>query len=293
MIDYQTRRKLVLKATAQAEKVRIKCKVGRTAPSDPIAISEQRGCDVRFMPLPSLEGIYAPDEPRATIILGSERSAGRRNFTCAHELGHHEFKHGMHVEELNMGRQKPSESEDEFLADMFAGSLLMPKAAVFRELKNRCIDPNKIVPIQAFELSSFFGVGYSSLIEHMTWTLSLLNSQQRKDLLKVAPKSFKSIFGSEAAFGLVIVNEHWKDRAIDLDIGDTLVLPSGAAVEDNAYMKHQGFVDEKSVFKALKRGYSRTYTEHNDWAANIRIAPKNYEGLARHRFLDDPEENIT
>ncbi|KKL21020.1 hypothetical protein LCGC14_2449670, partial [marine sediment metagenome] len=176
MMDFQTRRRLTLKAAAQAEKVRVKCKQKQADPVDPITVAEERGCEVRFMSLPSLEGIYSP-EPRSIIVLGSERHAGRRAFTCAHELGHHEFKHGMRVEELHTGGHESSNDVNEFLADMFAATLLMPKAGVLRALKTRNFDLKKIQPIQLFRLASFFGVGYGTLIEHMTWTLSLLTSQ--------------------------------------------------------------------------------------------------------------------
>ncbi len=292
MMDFQTRRNLVLKATAQAEKVRIKCKLGRSATADPIAIAEQRSCEVRFLSLPSLEGIYSPDI-KATIILGSERPAGRRAFSCAHELGHHEFKHGMRIEELNSGTQKSSKDKDEFLADMFAGSLLMPKAGVVRALKDRNFEPKKVEPIQVFRMACFLGVGYATLIEHMTWTLNLLTEQQRKVLLKTAPKALKSIFGTAPGFELVLADEEWSNRAIDLEVGDTLVLPQGSTVECDSRLKQEGVTDGQPVFRACKRGYSRAYSERSDWSANIRIAPKNYEGLARYRFLDDPEEDVT
>jgi hypothetical protein len=292
MMDFKTRRSLVLKATAQAEKVRIKCNLLRASTADPIDIADQRGCEVRFMCLPSLEGIYSP-EPRGTIILGSERPAGRRNFTCAHELGHHEFKHGMRVEDLSAGTQETSYSMDEFLADAFAGILLMPKSGVLRELKKRNFDPRQIKPIQLFRLASFFGVGYTTLIEHMTWTLSLLSSHQRESLLKTVPKSFKIDFGGDPGFDLVIADEQWKNRAIDLEVGDILVLPQGATVEDGTHLKQQSVVDGQPVFKVINRGYSRAHSEISDWAANIRISPKKYVGLARYRFLDEPEEDNT
>ena len=221
MMDFQTRRRLTLKAAAQAEKVRVKCKQKPADPVDPITIAEERGCEVRFMSLPSLEGIYSP-EPRSIIVLGSERHAGRRAFTCAHELGHHEFKHGMRVEELHTGGHESSNDVYEFLADMFAGTLLMPKAGVLRALKTRNFDLKKIQPIQVFRLASFFGVGYGTLIEHMTWTLSLLTSQQRKELLKTAPKTIKAVYGCEPKFELVIADEGWKNRAIDVEVGDSL-----------------------------------------------------------------------
>lgn len=291
MIDFKTRSNLVLKATAQAEKVRIACNLRQFSPADPIDLAEQRGCEVRFMSLPSLEGIYSP-EPRCTIILGSERFAGRRNFTCAHELGHHEFKHGMRVEELNSGSAKTVTNKEEFLADMFAGILLMPKAGVLRELAKRNFDPKRIEPIQLFKIASFLGVGYATLIEHMTWTLSLLSSHQRKLLLKTVPKSFKEVFGSDPGCGLVIADEQWENRSIDLEVGDILALPRGVTVEDDTHLKQQDSLEGQPVFKAIIRGYCRAFSEDSDWAANIRISSKKYTGLAKYRFLNDPEEDI-
>lgn len=289
-MNFQTRKKLVLKATAQAERVRLKCNLGRHETADPIVIAEQRGCEVRFMSLPSLEGIYSP-EPKPTIVLGSERPAGRRNYTCAHELGHHEFKHGMRVEELNIGGKESSNDVDEFLVDMFAGTLLMPKAGVLHEFKIRGYELQNIESIQLFKLATFFSVGYGALIEHMTWTLNLMSMQQRTELLKIAPKKHKAIFGGDPGFETVIADENWTNRAIGLEVGDTLVLPNGAVVEDGPHFERYSVVDGLPVFKAIKRGYSRTYSEKNEWAANIRIAPKNYEGLSIYRFLDDPGEN--
>jgi hypothetical protein len=289
MIDFQARRTLVLRATTEAEKLRIKCNLSRSAPVDPIDIAEQSGCEVRFMSLPSLEGIYSP-EPIATIILGSERPAGRRAYTCAHELGHHVFNHGMRVEELKSDSQSVK-ATDEFLADMFAGILLMPKSGVLRELKIRNFDPTKLKPIEVFRLASFFGVGYSTLIEHMTWTLNLLNSQRRKELLNTEPKELKANYGGSPGCELVMADVGWTNRAIDLEVGDILVLPHRSIVDINSRLEHQGVVDGQPVFRVHKRGYSRAYSECSDWAANIRIAPKNYGGLAKYRFLDDPEED--
>ena len=295
MMDFQARRNLVLKATAQAEIIRVKSNVSGTETVDPIDIAEQRGCDIRFMSLPSLEGIYSP-EPRPTIVLGSERPAGRRAFTCAHELGHHEFKHGMRVEKLNTDSSKSSEDSDEFLADVFAGILLMPKAGIHRALKARHYELKKITPIQLFRLASFFGVGYTTLIVHMTWTLSLLDSHHGKRMTVAAHKILKEIkkhFGGESGYELVLTDEAWSGRAIDLEVGDTLVLLRGAVVESGKHLQQQGIVDGQPVFKVVARGYSRAYSKTSEWAANIRIAPKHYEGLAQYRFLDDPEEHNT
>ena len=91
---------------------------------------------------------------------------------------------------------------------------------------------------------------------------------------------------------MVIADEQWINRAIDLEVGDILALPKGGTVEDDTHLKQQDNLDGQPVFKAIKRGYSRAYSEDSDWAANIRISSKNYTGLAKYRFLNDPEEDI-
>lgn len=285
------RRELILRAAAHAENVRIACNIARTASVDPLLLAEKRDCEVWFMSLPSLEGVYSPT-PRSVIILGSQRPRGRRSFTCAHELGHHEFKHGARVEELNDGRFQRNKDPDEFLADMFAAFLLMSQGSVRRAFKNRQIQPNSVEPMQVFRLSCYFGVGYSTLIDHMTLTLGLLLPQQRESLLQTQPKELKAQFGGSPHSEVVLVDEFWRDRAVDLEIGDILVLHQGVVVEDGPRLTPHGTIDGQEIFKAASRGYIRAFHKNSGWAVNIRVASRYYKGLARYRFLEDPEESI-
>ena len=94
---------------------------------------------VIFISAPSLEGMYSP-EPRPAIILNSERPAGRRRFTCAHEIGHHIFQHGYRIDELTE-ENSSSTSPEEFLAQRFASALLMPKIAVDSAFARRSWSP--------------------------------------------------------------------------------------------------------------------------------------------------------
>jgi Zn-dependent peptidase ImmA (M78 family) len=288
-MDSIARKQLVLKAAAQAEYVRMRCSINRLATVDPIWVAKQRGCEVRYMSLPSLEGVYST-APRPVIILGSERPAGRRVYTCMHELGHHEFGHGMRVDELKSGEVHTSKDPDEFLADMFAATLLMSQASIRHSLKARGFDTTRLEPMQVFRLASFFGVGYSTLIDHMTLTLGLLSLHQRVHLKKIVPKELKAQFGCAPQSEVVLTDEFWLDRAVDMEIGDILVLHRGAIVEDNPRISQHGVIDGQPTFRAVSRGYLRAFHKNNDWAVNIRIAPKQYEGLAHYRFLDDPEE---
>ncbi len=147
-------------------------------------------------------------------------------------MGHHEFKHGTRVEKLNAGRFQGDKDPDEFLADMFAAFLLMSQGSIRRALKDRHIQPQGVNPMQVFRLACYLGVGYGTLIDHMTWTLRLLDPHQREGLLQVQPKELKAQLGGLPQSEVVLVDGFWRDRAVDLEIGDILVLHQGAAVED-------------------------------------------------------------
>ena len=125
-MDFSTRRQLTLKAAKHAQIVRNRCKIRQGAAIDPISVAETCGCEVRFMALSSLEGIYSP-APKPVIVLGSERPAGRRAYTCAHEIGHNEFEHGTRIDEYVNDHTPANNDPDEFLANIFAAFLLMPK----------------------------------------------------------------------------------------------------------------------------------------------------------------------
>src|SRR6267378_4263182 len=93
-------------------------------------VATSLGVEVRFVDIPSLEGMYSQGNP-ATIVISSLRPIVRQVFTCAHELGHHAFAHGEMVDELSERRSSakvvdPREQE----ADGFGGNLLMTPTAV-------------------------------------------------------------------------------------------------------------------------------------------------------------------
>ena len=290
-MDFSKRRQLILKAAAQAQIVRARCKIRQGAAIDPISIAETCGCEVRFMALSSLEGIYSP-APKPVIVLGSERPAGRRSYTCTHEVGHNEFKHGARLDDCVNKSTPKNDDPDEILADMFAAFLLMPKTSVQKALKSRNIQPRRIKPLQIFRMASYLNVGYGSLISHMTWTLDMLNRQQFKTLLKTQPKEIKSLFGGSPQGEVVIVDGLWQDRPVDLEIGDILVLHKDATLEQTPRLSFVATVDGQKTYKAVARGYARAFTDDGEWGVHIRIASKHYQGLARFRFLENPEEDI-
>ena len=207
-------------------------------------------------------------------------------------MGHHEFKHGTRIDELNHnGFQNKKRDPDEFLADMFAAFLLIPQGGIRRTMKDRKLHPPHIEPMDIFRMAAYFGVGYATLINHMTFTLQILHRDHREVLLRVQPKQLKAQFGGVPQSEVIIVDELWRDRAVDLEKGDILVLPKGIAIDNDSRLIAQGTFDGQQTFRAVSQGLTRAFHENGNWAVNVRVASKHYEGLAQHRFLDDPEEN--
>jgi Zn-dependent peptidase ImmA (M78 family) len=287
-MDWQRRTSLVKLALMTAERTRISLEVPRMAPVDPIDLAVKYGCEVRFLKLPSLEGIYSPD-PRPAIILGSERPAGRKRYTCAHELAHHVFKHGVRLEALQTQSPGPYLTEEEFLADVFAGFLLMPQVAVIRALKDRGWDARALTPEQVYYLACYFGVGYSAVITQLVLNLRLMPQNHADNLSKTNPKRIKMSYGVTAKSELVLVDYQWVHRAVDMEIGDTLVLPSHTMQKNNGKLELVSNASGVDLFQARVSGYTRATNSRQSWGVNIRISPKQYEGLAQYRFIDESE----
>jgi Zn-dependent peptidase ImmA (M78 family) len=84
------RRQQTLAKSAAVQALRIRASV-HVKPWDAIDIfdlTQQLGVEVRFAKISSMEGMYLR-QSAPTILIASERPAGRQRFSCAHELGHH------------------------------------------------------------------------------------------------------------------------------------------------------------------------------------------------------------
>lgn len=288
-MNWQHRRQLAKLAAMEAERTRLFIGVPPSAPIDPVDTASKCGCDVRFLSLTSLEGVYSP-EPRPTIVVGSQRPAGRRAYTCAHELGHHVFKHGASIDELRSQDSDCNQSDEEFLADAYAGFLLMSQTAVLRALKDRGLSAASLRPEQAYKLANFFGVGYGSFVSHLAVSLQLLTTGTKEVLQGIQPKQIKTQYDVDAMSEVVIVDYYWKHRAVDLEIGDTVVLPHETITEMGQQLEPVSNTNY-SIFRAINPGYARAFCLERNWAVNIRISRKHYEGLAQYRFLEEVKDD--
>ena len=288
------RRDLALDALGQALKLRGEMGIEPQAPAPVFDIIDRLDIKLSFMPIPSLEGVYQ-GPPNPVILVSSDRPPGRQAYTGAHELGHHIYGHGesVGVASDNAG-QEPPESADskEYLADRFAGFFLMPKTAVKHGFRVRGWEPGKCTPRQVYTVANWLGVGYAALVHHMRGSLGMLSYPQSVRLLKTAPKVIRaSILGREVQDNLFVVGEKWTNRAVDVQVGDLILLPSGT-LHEAANLRIVEETARAVLLTAVAPGVGRVHRPESGWASFVRVSRRNYVGLGPYRHLEDPDHEV-
>lgn len=285
------RRDLALDALGRALKLRGEMGIKPQAPAPVFDVIDRLGIKLSFMPIPSLEGVYR-GRPNPVILVSSERPPGRQAYTGAHELGHHVYGHGVAVGVASGDAgQEPSESvgPEEYLADRFAGFFLMPKTAVKQGFRARGWEPKECTQRQVYTVAGWLGVGYSALVHHMRGSLRMLTYPQSARLLKATPNSIRAgILGREVRENLLVVGEKWTDRAVDVQVGDLILLPFGTRYE----AKNLRVVEETEravLLTATAPGIGRVHRPGSGWAAFVRVSRRNYVGLGPYRHWEDPD----
>jgi Zn-dependent peptidase ImmA (M78 family) len=242
---------------------------------------------VRFQAGASFGGMY--EKETQTILIPAERPAGRRAFTCAHEVAHWYFNHGTRIEDLNDMEKGSSEDPDEILANQFAGHLLMPKWAVEKAFSERKLNPATTTDRDFYAIACQFGVGYGTIINHLRYALDVLSAYQAERLLQISPKSIRErLLEKPFLAHLVLVDLAWKqDVPVDLEVGDCVLLTFHAKAE-NEQLNMQSFTGG-SLFLAAKPGISKVMAIDHPWAAFVRISKKGFTGRSIYRHLEDPD----
>ena len=251
-------------------------------------LADRAGVKVRFVDDVSMEGVYAA-LTRPTILLSSLRPMPRRAFTCAHELGHHFFGDGSTIDALLDEGQRVGFQPKEFLADTFAGFLLMPSQGVKRAFASRAIDPTIASPEDIFMVASSFGVGYETLIWHLAGSLRSI-STARADLLTRSKlgQIRERLLGFTASEPLVIADRHHAIGTLDAEVGGLILLPTGCVTESDQ-IELLTETANGPVFRAMRPGLVRVYLPNESWGIIVRVSRFQYSGLARYRHLEEAD----
>jgi len=258
-------------------------------PLDIFQFSTNLGIDVRFVDYPSLEAMYVKDKS-PKIIISSQRPYGRQVFDCAHELGHHFYGHGSKIDEYKISTREEGQFEpEEFAADCFAGFLLMPKTLINHAFAIKGLSINECSELDFYAISNWIGVGYTTLISHMVNSLRILTPQRAKQLQAVSPKTIRQrLIPNLETSSVILVDYFWVGRAIDVQIGDYVILPSEVLFNGEVATKIDGD-NNNIIYQANTHGVGRFYSSVSSWAAFIRVSRKGYVGRSIFRHLEDPE----
>jgi Zn-dependent peptidase ImmA (M78 family) len=284
------RRALATQAMQAAIETRAKAKLDQHSPVCIYGLCETLGVTVRFNDI-NMEGMYQRGTP-PRIHLSARRPLVRRAYNCAHELGHHVFGHGTTIDELREdAKEHPWEDPREFLADIFAGFTLMPIIGLRRAFTARSWTPEAATPIQMFTIACDFGVGYGTLLTHLSAGVNMISRRRAAALQRVTPKAIRAeILGAITPEPLIVADHHRAGPTIDAEVNSLLLLPRGASVTGDRLVHERDLVTGR-LFRAVRAGIVQASADAHGWATFVRVASEGYVGLAKYRHLeDDPDE---
>ena len=284
------RRALANQAMREAIAIRAKAKLDQHSPVCIYGLCESLGVRVRFNNI-NMEGMYQRGIP-PRIHLSALRPLPRRAYNCAHELGHHVFGHGSSIDELReYAKEDPWEDPKEFLADTFAGFTMMPIMGLRRAFATRGWTPETATAAQMFTIACDFGVGYGTLLTHLSASVQMISRARAAVLQSVTPKALRAdILGALTPESLIVADRYCTGPTIDAEVMMMLLLPSGTETS-GASLTHERDLAAGRLFRAVCPGIVQASADSGEWAIFVRVAPKAYVGLARYRHLeDDPDE---
>ena len=281
-----TRRTLAREAMLKAIDVRKRAGLDFSNPLDVYALCDTLGVSVRFVGY-SMEGLYIRGTP-PRILISARRPLSRRNFTCGHELGHHEFGHGSTIDELaDELRAGVTFMPEEFLAQTFAGFLLMPTLGIRKAFATRGWAPTTATPAQLFTVACSFGVGYTTIINHLAYGLEMLPQARAGKLLKVPlDRVRREALGATSSAPLIVADRHWLLPALDAEVGTHLLLPMGTKAEGDQ-LAWRADLPAGRLFEVTRPGVTRVQCSDLGWAAFVRASRYQYVGLSQYRHLEE------
>lgn len=283
------RRALAIQAMQAAIETRAKGKVGQRDPICIYGLCDTLGVTVRFNNI-NMEGMYQRGScPR--IHLSALRPLQRRAYNCGHELGHHVFGHGSSIDELRENaRDHPWEDPKEFLADTFAGFVLMPTIGLRRAFAVRGWAPGTATPAQMFSIACDFGVGYGTLLTHLSAAVGMLSQARAATLKRIKPKALRAeLLGDFTSEPLIIADLQRAGPTIDAEVSTLLLLPAGAEAAGDRLAGERDLANGR-LFRAIGSGVVEVSANAGAWKAFVRIAPEAFVGLAKYRHLEDEPE---
>ena len=151
------------------------------------------------------------------------------------------------------------------------------------------------MPAQIFTIACEFGVGYATLLTHLSVGVNMLSRGRVAALQRVTPKALRmDILGALTPEPLIVADRHRAAPTLDAEVKMLLLLPTGDR-GDGRRTRLRARPRSRTSVPGREAGDFQASAD--DWAVFVRIAPvqKNepygYVGLAQYRHLEeDPDE---
>lgn len=269
-----------------AAKVALKLRAGwgysMERPCDVYELISRLGLELQFFGVPTLEGMYLEDDVTRRVCVSALRPAGRQRFTAAHELGHSVLLHGTKLDSVQELREQNENDNEERCADTFASSLLMPSSAVYSGFKLRDLDIQAAMPASVYRVATWLGVGYSTLCNHLTYSMKAISTQTLKQLLRCELKHIKNqIARLQTSRDVFDLDPLWENQVIHAQVGDffnrLVSVSSGILTRIGSGM----FVAEMPGETGGRLASGRS--------VRIRVSRESYVGFYEYRYV--PEED--
>ena len=280
------RKALIREAMQAASDLRDRLDLDPFGPVDPYAAAQALGVKVVFLGA-SMEGFYFKGPP-GRILLSALRPVARRAFTCAHELGHHIFGHGSTIDQLQEDERPDNSKPDEILANGFAAFFLMPSVGIRGAFTRRGWKIEAATPVQIFTVACQFGVGYRTLVSHLSYTLRDVSAAHRTELERWTPQRIRRQLLDDAFESAIVIDRENEAASFDVERGAAILLPSDVDVDGVALTHVRSINADVDLYQAVRRGTATAVGL--DEPFTVRVMPKEYKGAAANRFLEDPDE---
>jgi Zn-dependent peptidase ImmA (M78 family) len=277
---------LVMKGMQASLAARTKAGLDLQSPACVYRLCEAHDVIVRFNDI-NMEGMY-DRSPKPRIHVSVLRPLARRAFTCAHELGHHVFGHGSTIDEMRLDQASLAAARppNEVMADAFAAFTMMPTLGLREAFAKRNLDPNRASALDLYAIACNFGVGQATLVNHLAYGIGMLRQDRRDELGRITPKMIRTqLLGEVVPEPLTMVDRFWNSSTLDTELGSLVLLPIGVVV-DAAMLMPERETQAGSLFRPVRAGITRVVIPGTSWATYVRIAPRQYVGLARFRHLE-------
>jgi hypothetical protein len=161
----------------------------------------------------------------------------------------------------------------------------MPKIAVDAAFARRAISASRASALDTFIVAQDLGVGFSTLVRNLQFSMRAVSLTTAERLHRVKLLSIRrAIAGFDVQHDLLVVDESWGTRGVDIQVDDVLLIPGNASTQGACLSREEA---PSRHIRAIAAGQG-SIDLAGGRAIRVRVSRRSYSGLARFRFMEEP-----